>query len=57
MRSALAIARGRAQRSGPSNQVIAADMLRAVYCIRARVESCSLGVPQVFVNGVSGAGV
>ena len=50
---ALVIANGQALRSGPCDQVITADMLREVYRIRARIESCSLGTPQVILDGVA----
>lgn len=50
---ALVIANGRAQRSGPCDQVITTDMLREIYRIQARVESCSQGAPQVIVDGVA----
>jgi iron complex transport system ATP-binding protein len=50
---ALVIANGQAQRSGPCGQVITADMLREVYRIKARIESCSQGTPLVIVDGVA----
>lgn len=50
---ALVIAGGRALHSGPCAQVITAPMLREVYRIRARIEPCSLGLPQVVVDGVA----
>jgi iron complex transport system ATP-binding protein len=33
--------------------VITTDMLREIYRIQARVESCSQGAPQVIVDGVA----
>lgn len=37
--------------SGPTHQVITADMLKSVYRVDARVEACSLGRPVVIVDG------
>ena len=50
---ALVIANGQAQHSGPCEQVITAAMLRDVYRIRARIESCSAGTRHVIVDGVA----
>lgn len=37
--------------SGPTQEVITADMLKSVYRVDARVETCSLGRPMVIVDG------
>ena len=49
---ALVIAGGSGQGSGPCEEVITVDMLRAVYKIDARIERCSQGAGHVIVDGV-----
>jgi iron complex transport system ATP-binding protein len=48
----LVIADGKAQGSGPSDEVITVGMLRKVYRIAARIERCSMGVGHVIVDDV-----
>lgn len=47
----LVIAEGTVRGSGPGDEVITDGMLRDVYGINARIERCSLGTPQVIVDG------
>jgi iron complex transport system ATP-binding protein len=46
----IVIADGKMVASGPTTQVITAEMLRAIYRVEARVEACSLGKPLVIVD-------
>ncbi|MEE1923672.1 ABC transporter ATP-binding protein [Pseudomonas sp. 148P] len=48
----LVIAEGTAQASGPCQEVIDADLLRAVYKVEGRIETCSRGLRHVLVDGV-----
>lgn len=48
----LVMARGAVQACGPGREVITSDMLREVYGIRARVETCSRGLPHVIVDDI-----
>lgn len=48
----LVIANGTVRCSGPSEEIITADMLREVYRIHARVERCSRGMGHVIVDDV-----
>lgn len=46
----IVIADGRMVASGPTAEVITAQMLKDIYRLEARVESCSLGLPIVVVD-------
>ena len=46
----IVISGGSVLASGPTHDVITADMLRSVYRVEARVEACSLGRPVVIVD-------
>ncbi|OHV79833.1 ABC transporter ATP-binding protein [Ensifer sp. LCM 4579] len=46
----IVISGGSVAASGPTREVITADMLKSVYRVDARVESCSLGRPVVIVD-------
>lgn len=46
----IVIAGGKMVASGPTDQVITADMLRDIYRLEARIEACSLGTPIVIVD-------
>ncbi|MCO6186811.1 ABC transporter ATP-binding protein [Rhizobium sp. L1K21] len=46
----MVIEAGRLIASGPSNEVITAELLRSVYRVDARIERCSRGVPFVIVD-------
>jgi iron complex transport system ATP-binding protein len=46
----IVIADGQMAVSGPSLEVITADMLREIYRVNARIESCSKGRPMVIVD-------
>jgi iron complex transport system ATP-binding protein len=46
----MVISGGRLIASGPSRDVITAEMLRDVYRVEARIEECSLGLPMVIVD-------
>lgn len=48
----LVIANGTAQGSGPCEDVITEDMLREVYRVRARIETCSRQASHVIVDGI-----
>jgi iron complex transport system ATP-binding protein len=37
--------------SGPTADVITADMLKQIYRVDARIESCSKGMPIIIVDG------
>jgi iron complex transport system ATP-binding protein len=47
----LVLANGRLVASGPSGDVITTAMLRDIYQVEARIETCSQGWPQVIVDG------
>jgi iron complex transport system ATP-binding protein len=47
----IVIANGAMVASGPTPDVITDDMLRDIYKINARIESCSQGTPMVIVDG------
>ncbi|WDZ80118.1 ABC transporter ATP-binding protein (plasmid) [Ensifer adhaerens] len=46
----IVISGGSVLASGPTHEVITADMLRSVYRVEARVEACSMGRPVVIVD-------
>ncbi|EFQ64067.1 iron ABC transporter, ATP-binding protein [Pseudomonas fluorescens WH6] len=48
----LVIADGTAHGSGPSDEVITEDMLRAVYKVKARIEQCSRGLPHILIDDI-----
>lgn len=48
----LVIAGGTCRAAGPSGSVVTQRMLQEVYGVRARIEPCSRGMPQVIVDGV-----
>jgi len=48
----LVIADGTARASGPCQEVIDADLLRAVYQVQGRIETCSRGLRHVLVDGM-----
>ena len=50
---AIVIAGGTLQASGPVRQVISAGLLRSIWRVEARIESCSRGLPQVVVDGAA----
>jgi iron complex transport system ATP-binding protein len=50
---AIVIAGGTLQASGPVRQVISASLLRSIWRVEARIESCSRGLPQVVVDGAA----
>ncbi|MDK1385572.1 ABC transporter ATP-binding protein [Sinorhizobium sp. 8-89] len=47
----IVISNGSVIASGPTPEVITAEMLKSVYRVEARVEACSLGRPVVIVDG------
>lgn len=47
----LVIADGRLRAAGPTSHVVTAAMLADIYAVRARVEACGHGRPQVIVDG------
>lgn len=52
----MVIVAGRMIACGPSREVITPALLRDVYKVEARIESCSRGIGHVIVDGVVGAG-
>jgi len=48
---ALVIAEGRLVAQGDVSQVLTADLLRAVYQVRARLEPCSQGIGHLIIDG------
>lgn len=48
----LVIANGRAQGSGPSDEVINVQMLREVYKVRARIEKCSQARRHILIDDI-----
>lgn len=51
----LVIANGRMMASGPTGAVITGEMLRDIYRIEARIETCSQGRPVIIVDGAIAA--
>lgn len=47
------VAGGRLVADGPTAEIITADMLRDVYRVKARVETCSQGRPMIVVDGTA----
>jgi iron complex transport system ATP-binding protein len=47
----IVIAGGGMVASGPTADVITADMLKQIYRVDARIESCSKGMPIIIVDG------
>lgn len=52
---AMVIDRGRLRGVGAVGEVITAELLRDVYRVHARIETCSRGICQVIVDGVDPA--
>jgi iron complex transport system ATP-binding protein len=50
---ALVIEKGRLRGVGATGTVITPQLLREVYRIEARIETCSRGISQVIVDGVA----
>ncbi|KIH83528.1 ABC transporter ATP-binding protein [Pseudomonas batumici] len=48
----LVIANGRAQGSGPSHEVITVQMLREVYKVKARIETCSQASRHILIDDI-----
>jgi iron complex transport system ATP-binding protein len=53
----MVIVSGRMIACGPSREVITPALLRDVYRVEARIESCSRGIGHVIVDGVVGTGM
>ncbi|MGX5665397.1 ABC transporter ATP-binding protein [Rhizobium daejeonense] len=51
---AMVVANGRLVASGPTTEVITADLLRTVYRVDARIENCTQGRPLVIVDSALG---
>jgi iron complex transport system ATP-binding protein len=49
----IVIANGRMALSGPTSDVVTSDMLRDIYRVRARIETCSQGQRFILVDGVA----
>ncbi len=52
----IVIANGAMATSGPTRDVITSDMLKDVYKVEARIETCSRGHPFILVDGTVAAG-
>lgn len=49
----IAVTEGRIVATGPTREILRPDLIRALYGIEARVETCSRGYPMMIVDGVT----
>jgi iron complex transport system ATP-binding protein len=49
--AAMVIGQGRLVACGPTSEVVTEDLLRQVFDVEARIEPCSMGRPQLIVEG------